>query len=129
MIHLTIDGIAVEVEKGTTILQAAKQIGVKIPTLCYLENVLPDAPVGGDACMTLLPSQFEDGDVLPDAAFTLTAAGIPYKVEVSGREYLRRETISTAAGEFDCVVVFALYKKLSPLLHSETGKKKGENVA
>ena len=30
MIHLTIDGIPVEVEKGTTILQAAKQIGVKI---------------------------------------------------------------------------------------------------
>lgn len=42
MIHLTIDGIPAEVEKGTTILQAARQIGVEIPTLCYLENVLPD---------------------------------------------------------------------------------------
>ena len=42
MIHLTIDGIPVEVEKGTTILQAARQIGVEIPTLCYLEDVLPD---------------------------------------------------------------------------------------
>ena len=39
MIHLTIDGIPAEVEKGTTILQAARQIGVEIPTLCYLENV------------------------------------------------------------------------------------------
>ena len=39
MIHLTIDGIPVEVEKGTTILQAAKQIGVKIPTLCYLPTL------------------------------------------------------------------------------------------
>ena len=29
----------------------------------------------------------------------------------------------------DCVVVFALYKKLSPLLHSEIGKKKRENAA
>ena len=29
MIHLTIDGIPVEVEKGTTILQAARQIGVR----------------------------------------------------------------------------------------------------
>ena len=76
-----------------------------------LENVLPDATVGGDACMTLLPSEFEDGDVLPDAAFTLTAAGIPYRVEVSGREYLRRETISTAAGDFDCVVVFERKKE------------------
>ena len=40
MIHLTIDGIPAEVEKGTTILQAARQIGVEIPTLCYLEDVL-----------------------------------------------------------------------------------------
>ena len=42
MIHLKINGIPVEVEKGTTILAAAKKIGVKIPTLCYLENLLPD---------------------------------------------------------------------------------------
>lgn len=38
MIHLMIDGNPVEVEKGTTILHAAKKIGVKIPTLCYIEN-------------------------------------------------------------------------------------------
>lgn len=42
MIHLKINGIPVEVEKGTTVLAAAKKIGVKIPTLCYLENLLPD---------------------------------------------------------------------------------------
>ena len=36
---LTIDGITVEVPEGTTVLQAAKQAGVKIPTLCYLEDV------------------------------------------------------------------------------------------
>lgn len=42
MIHLTIDGISVEVEKGTTILNAARQYGIEIPTLCYLEGVLPD---------------------------------------------------------------------------------------
>lgn len=42
MIHLTIDGRSIEVEKGTTILQAARQAGIKIPTLCYLEDVLPD---------------------------------------------------------------------------------------
>ena len=47
MIHLTIDGIPVEVEKGTTILQAARQIGVEIPTLCYLEDVLPDGSCRG----------------------------------------------------------------------------------
>ena len=42
MIHVTINGIPVEVEKGTTILNAAEQIGVKIPTLCYLKGLLQD---------------------------------------------------------------------------------------
>lgn len=35
MIELKIDGIPVTVEQGTSILEAAKQVGVKIPTLCY----------------------------------------------------------------------------------------------
>ena len=39
MIHLTIDGRQLEVEEGLTILQAARQAGIGIPTLCYLENV------------------------------------------------------------------------------------------
>lgn len=37
MIKLTIDKKTIEVEKGTTILKAARQIGIEIPTLCYLE--------------------------------------------------------------------------------------------
>jgi len=35
-IKLIIDNKEVEVEKGSTILQAAKKIGIDIPTLCYL---------------------------------------------------------------------------------------------
>ncbi|MCQ2300258.1 MAG: [FeFe] hydrogenase, group A [Bacteroidales bacterium] len=37
MIALTIDGQHVEVPKGTTILKAARSIGIKIPTLCHYE--------------------------------------------------------------------------------------------
>jgi NADP-reducing hydrogenase subunit HndD len=36
LIRLTIDKKTVEVKKGTTILDAAKSIGIHIPTLCYL---------------------------------------------------------------------------------------------
>ena len=36
-IKLTIDNRAVEVPKGTTILKAAEQMGIKIPTLCNFE--------------------------------------------------------------------------------------------
>jgi NADP-reducing hydrogenase subunit HndD len=36
---LTIDGAKVNVPEGTTLLDAARKAGAKIPTLCYLENV------------------------------------------------------------------------------------------
>ena len=36
-IKLTIDNRSVEVPKGTTILKAAAQMGIKIPTLCHFE--------------------------------------------------------------------------------------------
>lgn len=36
-INLIIDNKPVQVENGTTVLQAAKQIGIEIPTLCYFQ--------------------------------------------------------------------------------------------
>ncbi len=39
LITLTIDGIEVKAKKGTTILQAAKQAGIDIPTLCFLKDI------------------------------------------------------------------------------------------
>ena len=36
-IKLTIDNKEIEVQKGTTILNAAKDLGIDIPTLCYME--------------------------------------------------------------------------------------------
>ncbi len=39
MINLKINGIAVSVPEGSTILDAAKLAGVRIPTLCYLKDV------------------------------------------------------------------------------------------
>ncbi|MBK5242025.1 NADH-dependent [FeFe] hydrogenase, group A6 [Clostridium sp.] len=39
MVNLIIDGIKVEVPKGTTVLEASKLSGAKIPTLCFLKEV------------------------------------------------------------------------------------------
>ena len=36
---LTIDNVSVDVPQDTTVLEAARQAGIKIPTLCYLEDV------------------------------------------------------------------------------------------
>ena len=41
MVKLTINDKLVEVPEGTTILQAARQEGIKIPTLCYYEAIKP----------------------------------------------------------------------------------------
>ena len=38
-INITINGMAVEAPKGSTILQAAKIAGIDIPTLCYLKEI------------------------------------------------------------------------------------------
>jgi len=39
LVRITINGIEIEVAKGITILEAAKKIGIKIPTLCYMEGL------------------------------------------------------------------------------------------
>ncbi len=39
LVHLTIDGKPVEVEEGTTILEAARKISIDIPTLCFLKDI------------------------------------------------------------------------------------------
>ncbi len=39
MVSLTIDGFAVQVPEGTSILDAAKTVGIQIPTLCYLRQI------------------------------------------------------------------------------------------
>ncbi|MBP5160986.1 MAG: [FeFe] hydrogenase, group A [Alphaproteobacteria bacterium] len=46
MINLKIDGMKVRVPKGTSILDAAKSVQVKIPTLCYHPDLKPTGACG-----------------------------------------------------------------------------------
>ena len=39
MITLSIDGVKVSVPAGTTVLEAARAAGIRIPTLCYLKGI------------------------------------------------------------------------------------------
>jgi heterodisulfide reductase subunit A2 len=41
MINLTINDRPIEVEEGTTVLEAAKKLGLNIPTLCHFEGLKP----------------------------------------------------------------------------------------
>ena len=39
LVTLTIDGKQIQVEEGTSILEAAKTCGIEIPALCYLKDI------------------------------------------------------------------------------------------
>jgi NADH dehydrogenase/NADH:ubiquinone oxidoreductase subunit G len=41
MINLSINGLEVTVERGTTVLEAAQFLGFPIPTLCHMEGLTP----------------------------------------------------------------------------------------
>lgn len=43
MPRLVIDNLPIEVEPGTTVLEAAKRLGIEIPTLCHVDGLEPAA--------------------------------------------------------------------------------------
>jgi NADH-quinone oxidoreductase subunit G len=65
---LTIDGIEIEVPRGTGLVEAAEAAGIEIPVFCYEPRLGP--PVG--ACRMCL-CMVEPGPPKPQAACTLTA--------------------------------------------------------
>jgi bidirectional [NiFe] hydrogenase diaphorase subunit len=40
-VNIVIDGKKVQIENGNTLMQAAKKLGIHIPTLCYHEKIKP----------------------------------------------------------------------------------------
>ena len=56
MVKLIIDNRTVEVQQGTTVWQAAKSIGIEIPTMCYL-----DEPEHFTSCMICLVKDAKNG--------------------------------------------------------------------
>lgn len=72
MVSLKIDGQNIQVPKGTTILEAAAQLGIKIPTLCWLQKVSPTGACricaveieGVDRTMTACNTPVKEGIVV-----------------------------------------------------------------
>ncbi|QOF68875.1 formate dehydrogenase subunit alpha [Actinobacillus sp. GY-402] len=75
MINLTIDGLTVQVEKGTTVLEAAKSVGINIPTLCYLKDV---SNIG--SCRVCVVD-VEGYDKLPTSCNTLAQDGMVVRTQ------------------------------------------------
>ncbi len=64
MVSLTIDGRAVEIEKGAAILDAAGRLGIEIPAMCFLEGYEPST-----SCMVCVVEIEGRGNLVPACGY------------------------------------------------------------
>ena len=83
MVELTIDGIKTRVPEGTTVLEAAREMGIVIPTLCHHDGL---SPYG--ACRICIVEIVKGNKSSLEASCTLPAAG--GQVVVTSSEKVKR---------------------------------------
>ena len=100
---LKIDGQDVAIEQGATILQAAKEAQIPIPTLCYLEGVSPAA-----ACRMCLVEVKGSHKLVP-ACHTVATEGMEVSANTPKLQAFRRINIELlfAEGNHVCAVCVA----------------------
>ena len=100
---LKIDGKDIAIESGTTVLQAAKENGVAIPTLCHLDGV---SDVG--ACRLCLVEVAGSNKLLP-ACVTEVAEGMDIQTNTPKLQQYRKMTVELlfAEGNHVCAVCVA----------------------
>lgn len=86
-IHLTIDGRTVAVRPGATVLQAARQAGIPIPTICDHKDL---SPYG--ACRMCIV-EIEGVRGFPTSCTTPAAEGMQVRTKSPELETLRRRTL------------------------------------
>lgn len=69
------------------------------------KSILPKANVTASGNSTVLPSAMKPGDRLADASVKAGYEKLYYTADITARKVIRRETITTQAGKFDCIVI------------------------
>ena len=95
LVTLTIDGQQVSVPAGTTILDAAKTVSIKIPTLCYLREVNEIA-----ACRICVV-EVEGLDRLVPACTTLVREGMAVRTNSDRVKRTRRVNLRLILSQHD----------------------------
>jgi len=98
MINLTINGTALSVEAGTTLLEAAKSLGVEIPTLCHLAQFTPHTN-----CMICTVHELKTGRLILSCATQVTE-GMAIATDDERTRNARRDTLDLLLSEHlgDC---------------------------
>lgn len=85
----------------------------------FVRNMFPRVKITATESTALLPARMQPGDTLPDTHCTVKVGGIPAFFHVTDRKVLRRETITTPAGTFDCLVVRERKEEDAPFHHPD----------
>jgi len=87
MIKLTIDGKEIKVAEGTTVLNAARELGIEIPTMCYREG-FHNHP----SCMLCMVKDEKNGKLLPSCALP-AAEGMQIRTDEEEVIQARKEAL------------------------------------
>lgn len=85
----------------------------------FVRNMLSMGKVESSESWALLPADIQPGDTLADTHCTVTVAGLHAYFHLTDRHVLRRETITTPAGTFDCMVVREHKEEDAPFHHPD----------
>ncbi len=94
-VELTIDGQTVSVRVGSSLLEAARSIGIETPTLCYLENLTPV-----NVCRICVV-ELEGSRVLVPACSRKAEAGMVVKTDSERVRLSRRLVLELLASSVD----------------------------
>lgn len=99
MVRIHIDNHAVEVQEGATVLHAAEQCGIIIPTLCYLKGFTPNA-----SCMACVV-KLADSDRLVPACATVVEDNMRVESETAVVHEARKTALELLLSDHvgDCV--------------------------
>jgi NADH:ubiquinone oxidoreductase subunit F (NADH-binding)/NAD-dependent dihydropyrimidine dehydrogenase PreA subunit len=105
-VALTIDGRRTVVRQGTTLLQASRQLGVEVPTLCYLETLSP-----ANACR-LCVVEVEGARVLAPSCSRTAESGMVVHTASERVQRARRMVLEMLASSVDLSTAPVLQRQL-----------------
>ena len=96
MVNITINGKAISVKDGTTILQAARENGIIIPSLCYLKDINEVA-----SCRVCVV-EIKGNDRLATACNTVCMEGMDILTNSKRVIEARRNNVALILSQHDC---------------------------
>ena len=99
MPRVFIDDREVEVESGTTILGAARKLGVDIPTLCFLDGLKPET-----SCMVCMVKVVQPSRLVPSCG-TPVSDGMRVETTTEEVRHARKVALELLLGDHagDCM--------------------------